>query len=193
MKFIRFVIACSALAAFSGPAHAQTADVGYDFLKAIQDRDGNKATEVLQAHPHVIDVKDDKGNTALIISIQRSDEDYTAFLLNKGADPNVAGKDGDTPLIAASRIGFEQAVEWLLGQGAKVDAANRMRETALIVAVQQRQVPVIRLLLNAGADPDRTDTAGYSARDYATRDNRGRDILKMIETKKPKTAAATSR
>ena len=47
----------------------------------------------------------------------------------------------------------------------------------------------IRLLLNAGADPDRTDAAaGYSARDYATRDTRARDILKLINDKKPKGA-----
>jgi ankyrin repeat protein len=75
--------------------------------------------------------------------------------------------------------------------GAKVDGANRMGETPLIVAVQQRQTPIVRQLLAAGADPDRTDTAaGYSARDYAQRDPRARDILKLIVDKKPKSAAA---
>ena len=62
-----------------------------------------------------------------------------------------------------------------------------MGETALIVAVQQRQVPIVKLLLAAGADPDQADSAaGYSARDYAKRDNRSREILKLIEAKKPK-------
>ena len=78
-----------------------------------------------------------------------SDEDWTGFLLNQGADPNLAGKGGDTPLIAASRIGFDQAVEWLLGMGAKVDLANKMGETPLIVAVQQRQAPIVRRLLES--------------------------------------------
>ena len=59
--------------------------------------------------------------------------------------------------------------------GAKVDGANRMGETPLIVAVQQRQTPIVRRLLAAGANPDKTDNAaGYSARDYAQRDNRAR-------------------
>jgi hypothetical protein len=54
------------------------------------------------------------------------------------------------------------------------------------VAVQQRQLPVVRLLLDAGADPDKPDSAaGLSARDYAKRDTRARQILQMIETKKP--------
>jgi len=58
-------------------------------------------------------------------------------------------------------------------------------------AVQQRELPIARLLLDAGANPDKSDAAaGYSARDYATRDPRARDILKMIEDKKPKAAAA---
>jgi uncharacterized protein len=193
MKLIRFVLASAAFAALSAPVQAQIANAGGDFVTAVRARDGDKAMQVLQAHPNVIDAKDDKGNTALIISIQRSDEDYTGFLLNKGADPNVSGAGGDTPLIAASRIGFEQGVEWLIGQGAKVDAVNKMGETALIVAVQQRQAPVVRLLLAQGANPDKTDAAaGYSARDYATRDNRARDILRMIETKKPKPAAAST-
>ena len=84
-------------------------------------------------------------------------------------------------------------MEWLLGSGAKVNQANRMGETPLIVAVQQRQIGAVRLLLEGGADPDKTDSAaGYSARDYAKRDTRAREILAMIESvkpSKPKTAA----
>jgi ankyrin repeat protein len=74
----------------------------------------------------------------------------------------------------------------LISRKAKVNLANRMGETPLIVAVQQRHLPIVRLLLAAGADPDEADTAaGYSARDYAKRDTRSRDILKLIETSKP--------
>ena len=67
-----------------------------------------------------------------------------------------------------------------------------MGETALIVAVQQRQPPVVKLLLEAGANPDKADhAAGYSARDYAKRDTRSREILqadrdvKQAESRSP--------
>jgi ankyrin repeat protein len=168
---------------------------GYDFINAVKKSDGNKALQVLGSHPAgIINARDSDGNTGLIIAINRSDEQWTGFLLNKGADPNLAGRGGDTPLIAAARIGFDSAVGWLLGLGTKVDATNRQGETALIVAVQQRQLPIVRALLSAGADPDRTDaSAGYSARDYATRDPRARDILRLIEEKKPKSAAAAAK
>lgn len=165
---------------------------GYELVEAIKKSDGDKATQILSVRSNgIVDTRDADGNTGLIIAINRSDETWTGFLLNKGADPNLGGKGGDTPLIAASRVGFEQAAQWLLALGAKVDAANRMGETPLIIAVQQRDLPMVRMLLEAGANPDRSDSAaGYSARDYAARDARARDILKLIDDKKPKASAA---
>jgi ankyrin repeat protein len=185
-----------AAALVPAPAAAQTlTTAGYDFIEAVKKSDGDKAIQVLSTHPPgLVDTKDGEGNTGLIIAISRSDENWTGFLLNKGADPNLTGKGGDTPLIAASRVGFEAAAEWLLRLGAKVDATNRMGETPLIIAVQQHELPIARVLLGEGANPDRADAAaGYSARDYATRDPRARDILKLINDKKPKAAAATAK
>jgi ankyrin repeat protein len=194
VKHWKFAIAAAALVTLSAPAAAQLVGgyAGTEFVEAVRKSDGDKVTQLLRDHPTgLVDARDSDGNTALIIAVARRDEEWTGFLLNENADPNLGGKGGDTPLITASRIGFDQGVEWLLGMGAKVDGANRMGETPLIVAVQQRQTPIVRRLLAAGADPDRTDTAaGYSARDYARRDTRARDILKLIEDKKPKTAAA---
>ena len=192
MKQFSFAIwAFSALVATAAPAAAQVGGfAGLDFVEAVSKSDGNKVEQLLRDHPTgLVDARDGDGNTGLIISIARRDEQWTGFLLNQGADPNLAGKGGDTPLIIASRIGFGQAAEWLIGMGAKVDATNRMGETALIAAVQQRQTPVVRLLLSAGANPDKSDAAaGYSARQYAERDNRARDILQLINAKKPKPA-----
>jgi ankyrin repeat protein len=193
VKQFTFVFLVAASLGASAPAPGQSlTSAGYDFTEAVKKSDAGKAISLLDTHPKgFINTKDEDGNTALIIALNRSDEQWTGFLLNKGADPNLAGKAGDTPLIAAARVGFEPAVEWLLGLGAKVNAPNRMGETPLIIAVQQHQIPIVRLLLNQGADPDRTDhAAGYSARDYATRDPRAREILKMIEDKKPKATAA---
>jgi ankyrin repeat protein len=192
----RFGFAFLIAAAFvNAPAAAQTlSTTSYDFIKAVKESNADKALQILAGQPKgFVNSRDDDGNTALIIAINRSDEQWTGFLLNKGADPSLSGKNGDTPLISASRVGFQQAVEWLLGLGAKVDADNKMGETPLIIAVQQRQLPIVRLLLGAGANPDKSDSAaGYSARDYAKRDPRAREILKLIEDRKPKAAAAAN-
>jgi uncharacterized protein len=184
MKRITVALAALALGTFAAPAPAQTSMgmEGSTFVQALRDGDDSKAVELLQSHPNVVDYRDGKGETALLIAIARRDSQWTGYLLNQNADPNMAALNGDTPLIVAARAGFDTAADWLLQSGAKVDDRNRMGETALIVAVQRRQVPIVKLLLSQGADPDRTDTAaGYSARDYAKRDNRNPEILKLIE------------
>jgi ankyrin repeat protein len=192
VKRLKFALAAVGLAALAAPAVAQLNDPGQDFVEAVKNRDGDKALQLLNDHPTgLVNRRDGDGNTPLLITVARRDSEWTAYLLNKGADPNLAGKGGDTPLIVASRIGYDDAVEWLLEMGARVDATNRMGETALITAVQQRQATIVKALLAAGADPDKTDAAaGYSARQYAERDSRARDILQMINAKKPKSAAA---
>jgi ankyrin repeat protein len=188
MKSLKIVIAASAFALLSSPTMAQLApNNAQDFIDAVQKRDGNKATELIDAHPTIIDTRNGDGDTGLIVTIRAGDRDWTGFMLRKGADPNSHGDHGDTPLIAAAKVGFDEAVPWLLGLGAKVDDTNKSGETALIIAVQQRDADMVKALLDAGANPDRTDSvAGYSARDYANRDNRARNILKLINDKKPK-------
>jgi hypothetical protein len=42
---------------------------------------------------------------------------------------------------------------------------------------------MVEILLKAGASPDKADhAAGYTARDYAKRDNRNPQLLRLIET-----------
>ena len=193
MNYLRIAILSLSLAGVTTPVLAQSG--GYDgiqFVEAIRSKDGTKVMEFVRKNgPGIVNSKDPKGDTALIVAITDRSEDFTAYLLNQGADPNLGGRGGDTPLIAAARVGYQDAAEWLLGQGAKVDGTNRMGETPLIIAVQQRQVALVKILLGAGANPDKSDAAaGLSARDYAARDGRSREIIQAIEAKKPKAKAA---
>ena len=176
-----------AVAAVAAPTIAQMgAYDGEMFVKAIRDGNGSEALKLLQAKPSLVNARDLNGKTALITAIENRDTEWSGYLLQQGADPNQSLKNGDTPLIVSARMGLQDVTGWLLQLGARVDDSNRMGETALIVAVQHRQAPIVRLLLEAGADPDRSDAAaGYSARDYAKRDNRTPELLRLIEAKKP--------
>jgi uncharacterized protein len=183
MNRVKVAAPLLAMLLVAAPAAAQMSMSSGDFVAAVRDRDGDKAMELLQTRGNqIINLRNDRGETALIVAIQRRDDTWTGFLLNQGADPNLAARNGETPLIAAARVGFMGALADLIRLRAKVDAANRMGETALIVAVQNRHPDIVKVLLALGADPDKADSAaGYSARDYAKRDTRSRDLIKLIE------------
>ena len=160
---------------------------GENFLTAVREIDGDKATGLLEANGStVLSYRGAKGETALNIVARRRDSTWLGFLISRGADPNVGDDRGENPLLIAARLGWEDGATLLLGRGARVDFANRLGETALIVAVQQRQTGLARQLLEAGANPDKKDAAaGFSARDYAKRDNRATDLVRLMETVKP--------
>nr|WP_047167251.1 ankyrin repeat domain-containing protein [Sphingomonas sp. Y57] len=168
------------------PAAAQFSD-SYNFLNAVRQSDGTKATKALEGNgATLVNTRDySTGETALMITIKRRDLTWSSFLLGKGANPNVRDAQGNAPLHAAALLGFTEGAELLLGRKAQVNMANNSGETPLIIAVQQRNVPMVRLLLTNGADPGIADRiAGKSARDYASEDPRGGAVLKVIEETK---------
>ncbi|MCL6683843.1 ankyrin repeat domain-containing protein [Sphingomonas alba] len=180
-----FVIAGALLA--SAPTAAQYGGSdGEAFVKAMHDGDGGKALELInKPGSTVVNYRGGDGDAALHIAMHNRNPNWVGFLLSKDADPDIGDKNGDTPLIIAARIGFTEGAARMLMKHAQVDKTNKLGETALIVAVQARQSPIVKMLLEAGADPDLADHAsGYTAREYAKRDNRSKDIVTLIETVK---------
>ena len=189
-------IALATLALVAAPAMAQKLSSDGDaFLTALREGNGSKAVSLADGKGStVINYRGDGGETALLIVTRLRNLNWIGFLLANGANPDVGDKNGDTPLILASRSGYNEGVAELLKARAQVDHTNRLGETALIVAVQQRNAPVVSTLLKLGANPDRQDHAsGYSARDYAKRDSRSKDMLRLIETVKSRVPVAPAR
>ena len=171
------------------PAQAQFSDA-YNFLKAVKDKDGQKATDLLQKPGStVVNSRDvNSGENALHIVVARRDATWLAFLLAKGANPNLADNDGNTPLMDAVQGRFEEGVRTLLTFKAQVDKTNDSGETPLIRAVQLRDLGLVRLLVAQGANPDKRDNiAGMSARDYARRDNRTPGLSEALDAAKTST------
>jgi ankyrin repeat protein len=151
------------------PAAAQTYSDGFLFLQAIEKKDRSKTDELLGKPGSVLINSRDltSGRTGLHIAADRRDAGWLAYLLNRGANPNIADNRGVTPLMRASQLGFFDGVQALLTKGARVDDSNDTGETPLILSVHRRDTAMLRALVAAGADPDRTDNSGRSARDYA--------------------------
>ncbi len=153
----------------AAPLSAQMQSDGYKFLKAVKDRDGTVATEMLnQPGTTIVNARDlASGQSALHYVVQRRDATWVRFLLQKGANPNLSDKSGLTPVQLASQLGFAEGLEALVKAGANVDVGDATGETPLIAAIHRRDTGMVKLLLEHGANADRTDNSGRSARDYA--------------------------
>lgn len=80
-----------------------------------------------------------------------SSQDILRFLLERGADPNLADSDGDTPLETAVWSEREDAVEILIQHGADPHVGGKGIDH-LIVLAQNRAPDCLELLLRMKAE-----------------------------------------
>ena len=177
------VIALGSLAMLATPLAAQRTSDGYRFIKAVRDRDGDVATELLnEPGTTIVNAREiTTGETALHAVVQRRDLTWVRFLLQRGANPNIADKNGVYPLQIAAQLGFIEGVERLIEGGAEVDVSDVTGETPLISAVHRRDVKMVEVLVVNGASPDRADNSGRTARDYAKLLGDRAGVLEAIE------------
>ncbi|HET9353512.1 MAG TPA: ankyrin repeat domain-containing protein [Sphingomicrobium sp.] len=183
---LALAIAAAAVPAAGQNSFSSRTSPGEAFLKAVTDGDNAAAVPMIkEPGSRVVNYKGYDGETALHIVTRKRKLDWVGFLLNNGANPSIPDSKGDTALHVAARMGFDQAAVYMIEEGARIDADNRAGETPLTLAVQANQPRMVELLLAAGANPDKGDhVAGLSPRDYAKRNSRNPQLLKLIETVK---------
>ena len=71
-------------------------------------------------------VSDDRGYSAVMDAVWKSDFDMVKFFVDRGANLNFVGKDGQSALILATGIGKEKICEILVKNGADVDFKDKM-------------------------------------------------------------------
>jgi ankyrin repeat protein len=179
-------VAAAAVPAAASAQGSMSYSDSFSFLKALKERDGPKVNELVSAPGSVVINTRDRANGegGLHYMVRARDLTWLAFLLGKGARPDIQSNRGETPLTLAAQIGWVEGAEQLLARRANVDLPNGRGETPLILATQRRDVAMVRLLLARRADPKKTDNvAGMSALDYARQDPRAGTVLKLIEAK----------
>lgn len=102
-------------------------------ISACEDGHVDNATAQLDAFPALIERRTAQGWTPLIVAAFNQNHGVVTLLLERGADPNAAGRNGTTPLMYA--------------------------KTALLNGSSNDR-KVILILLQAGADLHRTDCFG---------------------------------
>lgn len=103
-------------------------------------------------------VKNEKGNTPLIISASLGDIPSVQSLMAYRADVNAANNDGNTALIYAARYNHPKVISELLKPQTMqapldVNMQNNLGQTALYWGAAKGYEEVVRRLLAADADP----------------------------------------
>lgn len=104
--------------------------------------------------------------TLLHIAITNNHLDILKFLVEKGANLELANADKLTPLMTAASLGSVEAIKILLEGGAKINATDRRRKSALTFAVRSGHIEAASYLLRHGAAP-LPDTSNNTLVHYA--------------------------
>lgn len=140
--------------------------------------DENSALPYIAAHGSLEDVKailskgedvnlkDDKGNTALIMATKQNRPDILRLLLAHGADVNVKGESGITALAFATIEGNTELMDFLLRAGANAAlqvGPKGATSTVLHYASTRGNKEAVALLLDHGVDVNVRNIDGGTA------------------------------
>jgi ankyrin repeat protein len=109
------------------------------------------------------DLRNDKGDTLLMLASYHRHPELAELLLHHGADPELANDRGQTPLAAAAYQGDLRMVRTLLERGADVNGSGHHGRTALMTAAMFNRTEIVALLLAHEADIHARDAQGLTA------------------------------
>jgi ankyrin repeat protein len=125
-----------------------------------------------------INVRDNDGNTALMLASMTGDPEIINLLIGKGADVNARSASGYTALMYVSSKGDKATAKLLIEKGADVNSRNNSRDTALMLASLNGNFEAAKLLVESGADVNARNNKGNTALKYSFLDNRLEDLLR---------------
>ena len=148
------------LRTFSTIIYAMNPDL---LFNAIRSQDKANIAIVLKEYPELIQAKDQRGSTPLLLAT------YYGF---KDAS-------GNTALMGVCFKGYPEIAELLIKRGANIDLQNSNNATALIYATTFNQEAIVKLLLAHNADKSLKDARGHTAKDHAQMQELN-DILDLL-------------
>ncbi|MFN7925849.1 MAG: ankyrin repeat domain-containing protein [Bryobacteraceae bacterium] len=178
-----------------------------DFLNAARAGDIGKLRSLLAADPSVLNVRDAKGQSALMLAKYYRQAAAVEFLLS--LHPTVTlyeacavgdlarvreavrsggvraidshAEDGFTPLALACFFGQVEVARLLINSGANINlaAANVMKVAPIHAAVAARATEIVRMLVENGADVNVRQQQGWTPL-HAAAQNGDREIAKML-------------
>ncbi|XP_061744627.1 DNA-binding protein RFXANK [Nerophis ophidion] len=111
----------------------------------------------------LLNKQDECGLTPLMWAATFGERAVVDFLLQKGADPRMIGRNRESALTLASSGGYVDIIESLLRHGVDVNTYDWNGGTPLLYAVRGNHIKCVEALLANGADLTTESESGYSA------------------------------
>ena len=137
------------------------------FLKAIESENA-EAIHVFLSAGIDLEVKDERGWTALMIAAANGQEKLAQLLIHSGARLTAKDVNGFTPLHWAAFKGMSNIVDLLLSKEVDVDSQSKFKWTPLMQACTRGHLEACSILVAAGANQDLTNSDGLTALQMAT-------------------------
>ena len=167
------------------PAHKETDKAtSMDIIHALLDHKANVNAQLTAPAPiekHAQDMGDKTmgaGTTPFTRAARSADVELMHFLVDKGADPKLVGKDNQTALMVAAGVAWTdhikgteaealEAVKLCVSLGLDVNAATDKGETALHGAAHRGADTIAKYLIDNGANVKARNKRGFTALDLA--------------------------
>ncbi|CAH2327680.1 ankyrin repeat and SOCS box 2 [Pelobates cultripes] len=117
---------------------------------------------LLQAYPNSIDQRTLQEETATLISTTKGHIDCLLFMLQSGADPDIANKNKETPIYKACETKNVEALKLLIQYHADVNHRCNRGLVALHEAVSRNDLEIISILEKSGAKVDAKNIYGIT-------------------------------
>ncbi|MBV5294067.1 MAG: ankyrin repeat domain-containing protein [Curvibacter lanceolatus] len=165
-------------------------EAGQPGLMMAVDLQSVRAVEALLSAPNIqAEVRNKKGESALMLCAIRGDLALAKLLIEHDADVN---KTGWTPLHYAASGTTQNQVEMvrlLLDNSAYIDAASPNGSTPLMMAAMYGRSDVLKVLIEEGADASLRNEKGLTAIDFAQQVGRTANveaIASALRARQPK-------
>ena len=137
------------------------------FFNEIRNGNLEGVKSYLQKDPELLEIRDQRGSTPLVLAAYYNHLEMADHLLEKGAGVDHKDGSGNTALMGACFKGYTEMAERLIAAGANLNTPNGMGGSCLIFAVTFNKEKMADLLIAHGADVAFRDARGHTALDHA--------------------------
>ncbi len=141
-----------------------------------------KLKMILEIDPHLVDARNNYGNTPLHCAAFCGKKEAAEFLLVNGANVDARNNKGKTPLHCAVTGRKKELVNVLLSNGADVNAADNEKNTPLHYAVFNTCIKIIHKLLESEANVSLRNLEGKTPLEM-DEENNNNDVIEILITK----------